>query len=58
MAGKRAVKTRSSIVKFRAGQLTLAKKTDQKIWVTPIHQAALHQTPEFEIIQQECPQGH
>lgn len=59
MTGKRAIRrTRSSIVKFRARPLTLMKKTDQKVWITYIHQTALHQTLEFEMIQWECPQGH
>lgn len=52
MMGKWAVRTtRSSIVKFRARPLTLMKKTDQKVCVTYIHQTALHQTLEFEMIQ-------
>lgn len=59
MRGERAIRrTRSSIVKFRARPLTLMKKTDQKVWVTYIHQTVLHQTLEFEMIQWECPQGH
>lgn len=50
MMGKWAVRTtRSSILKFRP--LTLMKKTDQKVWVTYIHQTALHQALEFEMIQ-------
>lgn len=58
MAGKSAVQMRSFIVKFRARQFGLVKKTDQKIWVTYIHQTALDQTLESEMIQPECPQGH
>lgn len=58
MVGKRAARTRSSVAKFRARQFSLVKKTDQKIWVTYIHQTALHQTLESDMIQQECPQGH
>lgn len=51
MTGKRAIRTRSSIVKVRARPLMLMKKTHQKVWVTYIHQTALHQTLEFEMIQ-------
>lgn len=52
MTGKRAVRTtRSSIVKLGARPLTLMKKTHQKVCVAYIHQTALHQTLEFEMIQ-------
>lgn len=52
MMERRAIRrARSSIVKFRARPLTLMKKIDQKVWVTDIHQTALHQTLKFKMIQ-------
>lgn len=57
MMGKTAIrKSRSFTVKFRTRPFTLMKK-DQKVWVSYIHQTALHQTVESDMIQWECPQG-
>lgn len=59
MTERRAIRrTRSSRVKFKARPLTVTKKIDQKVWVTDIHQIALHQTLKFKMIQWESPQGH
>lgn len=51
MTGKTAIrKSRSFTVKFRTRPFTLMKK-DQKVWVSYIHQTALHQTLESDMIQ-------